>query len=67
MRTQTFHCKGHGEFEIDLERNQEPPIWCPIYKEGTNVPCGTKLTKKYSVPAIAFQGSGFYKTDNKEK
>jgi len=63
MRTMVFRCGIHGVFEVDLERGQTPPIWCPIYKDGTNEPCGTKLTKKYTVPAISFKGEGFYVND----
>ena len=66
MRTQIFVCPVHGQYEIDLERGQNPPKWCVIYKEGTSEPCGKNLTRKYTVPAIRFLGSGFYAND-KEK
>ena len=67
MRTQKFRCQRHGEFEVDLEYGQDAPIWCPIYKDGTKVPCGEKLTKLFrDVPNIQFRGSGFYVND-KEK
>ena len=62
-----FRCRTHGEFEVDLKYRQEPPIWCPIYKAGANEPCGIKLTRRYSIPAISFKGSGFFINDNKEK
>ena len=61
-----FRCRTHGEFEVDLEYRQEPPMWCPIYKEGTYEPCGIKLTKRYPIPAISFKGSGFFVNDNKK-
>ena len=66
MRTQIFVCPVHGQYEIDLERGQNPPKWCVIYKEGTSEPCGRKLTRKYTIPAIRFKGSGFY-TNDKDK
>jgi len=66
MRTQIFICPVHGKFEIDLERGQIAPKWCVIYKEGTSEPCGRKLTRKYTIPAIRFKGSGFY-TNDKDK
>jgi len=66
MRTMIVVCPVHGQYEIDLEKGQNLPNWCVIYKEGTNEPCGRKLTRKYTVPAISFKGSGFYVND-KEK
>ena len=38
-----------------------------FYKEGTNEPCGRKLNRKYTVPALSFKGSGFYVNDKDKK
>jgi hypothetical protein len=58
-----FKCPVHGTYEIDLERGQNPPKWCVIYKDGTNEPCGEVLKRIYTVPSIKFVGSGFYTND----
>lgn len=66
MRTMDFECPVHGQLEITLlERGQDIPIWCPIYKDGTREPCGKRLKRIYSVPAVHYRGNGFYKTDHK--
>jgi len=67
MRTMKFRCEIHGEYEIDLEYGEEPPEGCIMNINGTDKPCGTRLTRIYYVPNIRFVGSGFYVNDNKEK
>lgn len=63
MKTMDFICPVHGKFEVLLEHEQEPPIWCPIYRDGTRIPCGKRLKKVWSVPSVHYKGSGFYTTD----
>lgn len=58
-----FECQNDAcESNLRYEKNakiSEPHLFdCPI--------CGTEMKKVYSnVPAVIFNGSGFYSTDNR--
>jgi putative FmdB family regulatory protein len=59
MATYEYECPGDGKIII-VER----PINEPEGKYACGL-CGAKLVRVYSAPAIKFNGTGFYKTDNK--
>lgn len=53
-----YECPGCGNV-VEIERkitDTESLYDCPE--------CGTTLNRKYSVPGISFNASGFYSTDN---
>ena len=53
-----YACKSCGEhLEVMQSFTDEPLTECPA--------CGGPLRKVFSVPAITFKGSGFYRTDNR--
>lgn len=53
-----YACKSCGErLEVMQSFTDDPLTECPA--------CGGPLRKVFSVPAITFKGSGFYKTDNR--
>ncbi|MGH9264797.1 MAG: FmdB family zinc ribbon protein [Acidimicrobiales bacterium] len=53
-----YACKSCGErLEVTQSFTDAPLTECPA--------CGGALRKVFSVPAIAFKGSGFYRTDNR--
>jgi putative FmdB family regulatory protein len=58
MPTYEYACKacGHG-LEAVQKFTDDPLTECPD--------CGGELRKVFRAPAIAFKGSGFYKTDSR--
>ncbi len=53
-----YACKSCGErLEVVQSFTDAPVAECPT--------CGGPLRKVFSAPAIAFKGSGFYRTDNR--
>jgi putative FmdB family regulatory protein len=53
-----YACKSCGErLEVMQSFTDDPLTECPA--------CGGPLRKVFSVPAITFKGTGFYKTDNR--
>lgn len=55
-----YECPGCGNV-VEIERkitDTESLYDCPE--------CGTTLNRKYSVPSISFNASGFYSTDNRK-
>ena len=53
-----YACKSCGEhLEVTQSFTDAPLTECPA--------CGGPLRKVFSVPAITFKGSGFYRTDNR--
>ncbi len=53
-----YACKSCGQhLEVTQSFTDEPLAECPA--------CGGLLRKVFSVPAITFKGSGFYRTDNR--
>lgn len=53
-----YACKSCGEhLEVTQSFTDAPLTECPA--------CGGPLRKVFSVPAIAFKGSGFYRTDSR--
>ncbi len=53
-----YACKSCGEhLEVVQSFTDEPLRECPA--------CGGPLRKVFSVPAVTFKGSGFYRTDNR--
>ncbi len=58
MSKYEYACKSCGEhLEVMQSFTDEPLTECPA--------CGGPLRKVFSVPAITFKGSGFYRTDNR--
>jgi predicted nucleic acid-binding Zn ribbon protein len=50
-----------------LKYKEEEPEKCILLEAGTDIPCGTRLTKLFRyAPNIRFVGSGFFIND-KEK
>ncbi len=55
-----YACKSCGEhIEVVQSFADAPLTECPA--------CGGPLRKVFSAPAIAFKGSGFYRTDNRKR
>ncbi len=53
-----YACKSCGRhLEVTQSFTDAPLTECPA--------CGGPLRKVFSVPAITFKGSGFYRTDNR--
>lgn len=53
-----YLCEQHAITELVASLGEAPAtIECPI--------CGDWIPRVYSVPAVQFKGTGFYKTDNK--
>jgi putative FmdB family regulatory protein len=55
-----YACKSCGEhLEVAQSFADAPLTECPA--------CGGQLRKVFSVPAITFKGSGFYRTDSRQR
>lgn len=60
MPIYTYVCKDCGE-QIEARQNfhDEPLTVCPV--------CGGALRKLFNAVGVVFKGSGFYRTDSREK
>lgn len=58
MPVYEYHCEAHQITETVFPMGEAPEsILCPI--------CEESIPRVFSVPGITFNGTGFYKTDNR--
>lgn len=54
-----FHCRVcDKDLELKVSFTERDSARCPN--------CDNELTRRMSIPAIQFKGSGFYSTDNRK-
>ncbi|MCI1665485.1 MAG: FmdB family transcriptional regulator [Atopobiaceae bacterium] len=60
MARYDYRCTVCGNtFEVDHPMSEHPRVTCPS--------CGASAERVFAASAIAFKGSGFYNTDQRDK